>query len=524
MLRWRNVLVVLFLCLYSLMGAKLAFGQTWNLPDNRKNTRFTSDQFDIPRPALSMRGFDNTKNDSYQHHYSSTTFGVKQVLEKAYGIEQARDLTVTKPFRKIIGLHDDGLKVFTTANAEYNSAVLESMAFVALMTLIIEENDGDNGEPNIFTSSLKDLFVNMPSHSEVLIDFITALHNRGNYVRDVSKGNAFKRSNSLMKVARAWDLYLALENAYEDLGGNLGLLLNQSDKQWWNDYIYSELKILWQDSNGNLPTIWDDPYSAGVQMHEIQAGNWPLISFVATGYVALGFNGPFTPIIDDDDMEFHDLDSIFDRAMKSTAFHYTDSGDKRYNYWWYQTDGGKPFWAEGSYYFDIALRRVIPFWHVVRANNLLNDPPHGDGIDPFRYSKFLAPLKWHANIATPDGNTPPIDDGNKNAMKSSMLLSWSSAYGDPVVGKKFAYIRDLPELKGPGSKRNSRLVEIAIPRTSVGEGTAPPNTYGNTSPGSLYHQQLVTRRRDSEGKLHYLFLNGESGEQFIEELKMQLIK
>jgi hypothetical protein len=30
------------------------------LPCNKNNTRFTSDYFNIPRPALSLRGFDNT--------------------------------------------------------------------------------------------------------------------------------------------------------------------------------------------------------------------------------------------------------------------------------------------------------------------------------------------------------------------------------------------------------------------------------------------------------------------------------
>ena len=46
------------------VGIEIAFGLTWNLPDNKK-TRFTSDHFNVPRPALLMRGFNNTENDNY---------------------------------------------------------------------------------------------------------------------------------------------------------------------------------------------------------------------------------------------------------------------------------------------------------------------------------------------------------------------------------------------------------------------------------------------------------------------------
>jgi len=68
-------------------GVTSVFGQTWNLPANRKNTRYFTDHFDIPRPALSMRGFDNLKNDSFHNQYSNTTYGVKQVLGGVYGLK-----------------------------------------------------------------------------------------------------------------------------------------------------------------------------------------------------------------------------------------------------------------------------------------------------------------------------------------------------------------------------------------------------------------------------------------------------
>src|SRR5690554_3348424 len=138
-----------------------SYGQPWNLPDNRKNTRFTTDYYNIPRPVLSMRSFDNAKSDSYQHSKSSTTFGVRQVLEKAYGIGQVQQEEVEVIFKNIIDRSKISLKFFQSSNAEHNSSVLESMAFVALMSFIIEKNDGSNGEPNLFTVSKKSLFQTM---------------------------------------------------------------------------------------------------------------------------------------------------------------------------------------------------------------------------------------------------------------------------------------------------------------------------------------------------------------------------
>jgi len=64
--------------------------QTWNLPDSRINDRHNLvDRFDIVRPALSIRGFDNqnlpSHFDTFDHE---KVYGIKQVLERAYGIGQ----------------------------------------------------------------------------------------------------------------------------------------------------------------------------------------------------------------------------------------------------------------------------------------------------------------------------------------------------------------------------------------------------------------------------------------------------
>src|SRR5690606_32463120 len=137
---------MLILCVVLLLPSLHAQAQTWRLPDDRKNTRHTSDLFDIPRPALSMRGFDNTRTSSaYHHSKSSTTYGVRQVLERAYGVSpHAQENSVLNVFDAIRERSGDSFKPFTTSgNVNENSQILESQAFMALVTFIIEENDGD---------------------------------------------------------------------------------------------------------------------------------------------------------------------------------------------------------------------------------------------------------------------------------------------------------------------------------------------------------------------------------------------
>lgn len=430
---WR----ALVLCAVLFLPILHAQAQTWRLPDDRKNTRHTSDLFDIPRPALSMRGFDNTRTGSAYHNaYSSTTYGVRQVLERAYGISpHAQEESVAEVFDDILSRSDDSFAPFTTSgNVESNAQILESQAFMALVTFIIEENDGDAGEPNIFTDTIKDEF-NTPSHSTARSRLLTSLEARDDFSTFYGDNNPFKRVQALMGVARALDLYYALENAYEDLGGPTTQLLSASDKQFWNDQLHDEIETIWQDTQGDV-TWWSAP--ADIQKHEVQPGNWALISFAGLGYAVLGFNGPFAPLYDDDHgvvPQTHE--DVLRKAMKSTAFHYDQGGDNAfYNYWWYQTDAGKAFWAEGAYYFDITLNHILPFWHTIRANDFLSYGS-GDGIDPFDYAAFLNPIEWLAEITTPDGRTPPLDDGNKRAIRSANLLRWSSAYGNTTTGRKF---------------------------------------------------------------------------------------
>ena len=63
-------------------------------------------------------------------------------------------------------------------------------------------------------------------------------------------------------------------------------------------------------------------------------------------------------------------------------------GSNRSHYFGYQTGGGH-FWAEGPYYFQFTLSDLLPFWHAVRANDLLDWYDAGLDADPFRDAPAL---------------------------------------------------------------------------------------------------------------------------------------
>ena len=190
-----------------------------------------------------------------------------------YGIDpsQTVDDYLLKTFNYMLNVEDT--KNFISdanGNREYNGRLLETKAFLTLISFIIEENQGSGGKLNGLGN------LSLPSHNTLRNEIITELRAKKNYIKDVNESVAFKSSRALRSLVKAWDLYLALENAYEDLGGNLSLLLNASDKQFWNDEIYRGAKKLWQQTHDDIDlTIWGPIAlaSPGIQNHEVQAGN-----------------------------------------------------------------------------------------------------------------------------------------------------------------------------------------------------------------------------------------------------------
>jgi len=265
--------IIIFLLLQLWINA--LFSQTWNLPNSRKNTRFTTDYFDLPRPALSLRGFDNQNLGSYHNPQSDQIKGIKQLIEDIYNLSS--DHNNEEAIQRHIDIANS--HNYTSGNIfDINSdaSILESRALLALVSFIIDNNNSQgevlNGKSNILSDQIQD-------HSFYLNRLIADFRSRRQFVKGHSLGSAFKIGTSLTRLARAWDLYLALENAYEDLGGNTNQLLSSSDKYYWNKYIIEETEYM------------KDRVRANLNQDITQAGNWPLIAWVSIATVSYGFNG-----------------------------------------------------------------------------------------------------------------------------------------------------------------------------------------------------------------------------------------
>lgn len=240
-----------------------------------------------------------------------------------------------------------------------------------------------------------------------------------------------------------------------------------------------------------------------------QSGNWPLKVRLALGYAALG-QQVFTPPPEEPfaaPLQEPLLVALFvnwlDLAYKNAGDQASADRSKR---WSYQTSNGKPYWAEGAYYLHLSLSEVIPFWHAIRANGMLSWNGH-TVTDPFNSAWFTTPMSWLADTVTPEGRILPLDDGNRAAMQHTNMLRWAGTYGNQSLGEKFAWIQERP-INNSFANLNiyTRLVEIAMPRTETVQAPVADLVTG------VDNQQLLIRRPDGQGQIHYLVLNGETGD------------
>jgi hypothetical protein len=121
----------------------VVFAQTWNLPDSRRNTRFTTDLHDVVRPALTIRGFDNTDLPNHYDTFDHTkVYGVKQVLERAYGVGISPVVNVSSVLERMV-LENEVSSIYYSgldkATIEDNASLAKTMAALALFTYIIEK-------------------------------------------------------------------------------------------------------------------------------------------------------------------------------------------------------------------------------------------------------------------------------------------------------------------------------------------------------------------------------------------------
>ena len=504
-----------------------------------RNARFFVDLYAVGRPSFSANGFDCAGGDC------GDGLGMKQILERVY--TWGADESMTVPYETLLDLAaSDAIYTPSPSSDDRgaigaNTVVLQARAFVALVTYLAEQNGYAVADLNACTGP------DLPSHSVALARLKEVLLNTGSwrmnddtildswlwglsggFVLDFLNGggldgpdfaapqDAYKWTSLLPNVTRALDFYLALENAYSHYGdadyGNINAtrLLSRSQKGAVFAAFNENIDLL--EEMGGERVFLEAIH--GVDAYDVQAGNWPLEVQLSIGYAILGTQNPNA-------FQLARYPGWATRAFKATG---KPCATDRSCYWFYMSKG-KRFWAEGPYYLSLMAEAVVPFWHAARINGFLDNTTlvgYNAG-DPFRSGWFLNPYRWLADIATPDGRTPPIDDANKRQINEAVLLRWQGQYGDAAIGQAYAGIGDSFVRVEAGSSveeqpafariSNVLPVELAIPRLRSGQGTPPPSDYGNTytsQPTEDSAAPLIVRRSAS-GHKHYVLLNGESG-------------
>ena len=469
-----------------------------NIPSNTTNTRFHEDIFARFRPALTFNGFDSGEDVSHG-------LGVKQVIERGlleeslenYLIRQISDRAKSELWPRDKA---EEANISRTHLVNHNSSVVQSRCFVALISLVMSHNQ------------LRFQNLDLPSPMDALDAALESLKtNQSNFplfAYEVESGqDRVKWTKSLMNMSRGIDLYLALENAFAHYGMDSVRLLSMEEKE----AILGRL----EKGIGEVLEVVDSTLGIGSYI----SGNWSLKMWIAAAYACLA-----TQKISQTNVGL--LTTWFGRALRRASP--GNLNDKR-RYWTYMTtkkvgeslQDGQRTWAEGPYYLHFALQDVIPFWHAIRAQGYLRMPEHNvDTADPFRSDWFLNPLEWLADIVTPEGGTPPFDDGNRKEMSYVYMLTWSKEYGDERVSSKMNDIyRKLTRASSNGVPTTMShldpdmlLVQLAIPQTS--SVTPPAPEIGNRSPLDLQEEQVIIRR-EVQSSTHYVCLHGEGSSDTI---------
>ena len=517
----------LLVSVVALLLASTASAQTCNVsltdvPASVRNTRGSSDWLVVQRPGLTLNGFDCGDN-------CADGLGAKQVIERAF--ENPGDSKYDRPFNEMVNLYNrheeyDAL-AFGEESVKRNSQHLQSYAFVALATYLLEKNgiDPTESEPcGIFA---------LPPHHEAMDRLTDALGNPASWlIPNVGQplSDAIKWVSTMQNIARAFDLYLALENAYAHYGDEDSARLFPSPQKTIVVTAYNQAIENFEAMASRLFILDGSP----INPYTVQAGNWPMEVQTSIGYAALGAQSPGQ--IPSLEYPFRNQEQRFASWLRRA---YTSAGERctesRACHWAYNTDG-RGHWAEGPYYFELTLDTMVSFWHAARLNGHLGNTSLADYYvtDPFRSDWFLDPVRWLAATATADGETLALDDGNRYPIRSASLLRWEGGYGDREVGEQFAYLDDASvDVIINGAQRRpdsfaksptTYLIELAIPRLSECPedphnggcpDRAPPDVYGNTSAAPFTDQNetpLVVRRRASNGT-HHVVLNGEAGAQ-----------
>ena len=470
-----------------------------NLPPNVKNTRFLTDNFAKHRPALTFTGFDNQGDNAHG-------LGIKQVIERAEDNKSLENFIIRNLVSRAAAemwprQRADQPNVSRTHVVNHNSSIVQARAFAALFSLVLTQN-------KMLLPNVK--FLSPQKAVEELMECFKA--DPGTFplfANEIESGqDRVKWTKSLMNMSRAIDLYLALENAVQHYEGDESVLLSEADKE--------ALLIRLEKGIGEVLDIVDSEFGIGSYI----SGNWSLKMWVSAAYACL-----CSQKTSKTNQKL--LGEWFGRGLRRAAP--GNLKDKRH-YWTYMTtrevgetfQDGQRTWAEGPYYMHFALQDTIPFWHAMRAQGFLRHKPFRVNIsDPFNSEWFINPLEWLADIATPEGGTPPFDDGNRKEMTYVHMMTWDGEYGDEKVAQKMNTIyRTLTGAGDDGIPKHLNhidtdvlLVQLVMPKTMGVTPLAPE--IGNKAPLDLQDEQLIVRR-EAKGHTHYIALHGEGSSDTIQ--------
>lgn len=467
-------------CLLGVLFTTSLFGQViTDVPPNEPNSRFLNESPGITmRPGLSIAGFSNE---------NATGLSLQQILNESLESESSSSyesvLSILSKAQESISLNPDIDQITNTTN------ILQYRAFEVLASLILEQNGVSSDDlTNTYNLDIR-------NHSESLNDLKEALNTLTSNNKLIQKNpgdepfdDYLDALRSYNNMARAIDLYLAIENAYQFYDLDESALLSQQEKLDLMTRFRADINILFNDG---LKRSYDLGGLTSVTEDDLEAGNRPLKGYLALSYASMSAQTSTQ-------QEQNELDGYITTAIEKAS---ATSDNQRELYWMYQTANGGRFWAEGPFYFDFALKDAITFWHAVRLNGNLGEIP-----DPFFNDWFLNPVQWLADLSTPDGFLPPLDDSNKRAIQSANLLRWSSDYGDEDAGRTFTTIFDNLEDYHSESLIEDQffLIEAAIPK----------NENSGSQIESLINpeeQQFVIRHTDASNQNHYISFVGEKG-------------
>lgn len=470
-----------FGCFIVLFLTSSLFGQVvTDVPPNEPNSRFLDESPTITvRPGLSIAGFSNENGHG---------LGLQQILNEAL---QSENSSVYNLVTEILEKAKDPISLNPNVDqVEYTTNVLQYLTFEALASVVLEQNGIDSEQSNATYG------ISIREHSSVieeLTNTFSALAANDKLVRKIPGDQPFDdyldAIRSYNNLARAIDLYLGIENVYQYYGLDESPLLTEQEKTDLMNRFRADIDLLFNDG---IKKEYDVGGLFSVTEDNLEAGNRPLKGYLALAYASLSVQ---TASQGNQDV----LDGYISTARRKAS---EPSEDQRDRYWMYQTANGSRFWAEGPFYLDFMLKDAIIFWHAIRINEELDE-----SFDPFFNDWFLNPIRWLADLSTPDGSLPPLDDSNKRPIQSANLLRWSEEYGNEQVGNLFSTIFErVSENHGETESEDQLyLVEAAI----------PINEDGGIGIGSLTNpdeQQFVIRHTDASNQKHYLAFVGEKGE------------